>query len=233
MTTKMNHADCTSDFHVTECEMPFEWANQEGDENARLLIHTLLSSDGIPMEGSTGDTCSLGFQDELSGLGYQMTYEVGEPDEYEFVAVKNVRVCRDERWDRAEGERHQCFEDAVDARPFGDGPAITFDTIEEYEAQCDLCTQSGIREAGELIWDCARKEVESYWRREETIRNRGGLNISGTKATKLVLRGYKDALEALGFFFKVTVDEYDSCERIHEVCSDFGRICKFPKYSWK
>ena len=51
-----------------------------------------------------------------------MAYRISKRFADGFVQIADVRVYRDERWDREEGATFVCFEDAVDSEPFGDGP---------------------------------------------------------------------------------------------------------------
>ena len=92
--------ECTDLFHVWDGVLPLGWANQEDDEASRAFLRDLLGTDGIPMEGTPGQ--SLTFQHEQSGLGYAMAYEVGEDRGDGFASVTNVHVYRASAYDRCE-----------------------------------------------------------------------------------------------------------------------------------
>lgn len=95
-------AECTDLFHAWEGFLPISWANQESEEDARLFLRDLLGTDGIPLEGSPGE--SIQFHNKLSGFGYAMTYEVGEDRGDGFASVTNVHVYRASAYDRDESK---------------------------------------------------------------------------------------------------------------------------------
>ena len=107
--------DCTDLICGDEREVPLSWALQDDDVAARMLIHTVLRYDGIPMEGSIcrEGHCWLAFYTEIGGFGYTMTYECGEEDDLGFTKLENVRVLRSSQYDRGPNDTFVPFEIAL------------------------------------------------------------------------------------------------------------------------
>ena len=215
--------ECTGKFSVWLGEVPADMAKADTNEAARLFTHTILACDSVPMEGSTGE--SLRFQDELSGLGFTVTWATGEPGADGFVWVRDVHVYRDSTWDRTDGdprpvpyevgdECDELFEDIPAA-----GPAIAFDTCEEYEAQCERCTQAGVDRAAREVWDALKAEAEEFWGFEERLRDRGRVDAAKRhmRTFKAKLDTYERVFAALGAQLVVSTDWADPTERVWEI----------------
>lgn len=228
--TKASYLDgeeCTELFHTHGCDIPASWARQESNEAARMLTHEVLGMGGTPMEGGNGSVpgwYSLAFQGEADGLGYTVTYRTGEEDELGFVKVENVRVYRDARFDRKEGDPKPVpFEvSEVCDEVFEDAPAITFATAEEYEVQCERMEKSGVDDASRAVWETVKADAEDFWKFEERIRDRTTSARemrakSHNRRFAVVLDTYKKAFEAMGCHLTYVTDWSDPCERIHTV----------------
>lgn len=125
-----------------------------------------------------------------------------------------------------------------------EGPAITFDTTEEYEAQCDRCTEYGIDLAARKIWEAIKEDMEASWAKEEELRGYGC--AEGNKAAKRTnlqakrrLDAYTNAMKAIGYDLKVQVDPFDECKHIFDVVAfntsenfTIGCIRSYSKANW-
>lgn len=121
-------------------------------------------------------------------------------------------------------------------------PAITFDTCEEYEAQCERCTEAGIAEAADRIWEVVKADMDKTWKLEEQYR---GFRCSeARKQAKRVniqarrrLDTYASVLLPLGYKLSYFADKSDECHHIFDVkvTSDnrvVGSLRCYLKDSW-
>lgn len=219
--------ECTEHFCTYKYnEVPAEWADQRGERATRMLLHKVLV-DGVPCEGGCfKDGHNVSFYDDVHGIGYTMTYEVGEPDELGFVTVTNVRVYRNSAFDRKEGDATKPFEisECEDVEtPLEPKDAITFDNHEEYEAQCERMRQSGIDDASRAVWEAVKTDAERFWKVENMIRDRAASPARDLRATNhnkrfsVVLDTYTKAFAAMGCALTYEQDWSDPCERIHTI----------------
>lgn len=89
-------------------DLPFEtytsWARQRSSYESASMLAELLGCKCTPMEGGNvrgdNDVWSLGFRDERSGLGYQISYWITvHDDDGDYCDIEEVEIVRDERWD--------------------------------------------------------------------------------------------------------------------------------------
>lgn len=118
-------------------------------------------------------------------------------------------------------------------------PAITFATPEEYDAQCELCTQSGVDKAARKVWETLKAEAEHFWEQEDGFRANGGLPIGAMKSFKSKLESYKKVFEALGCRLEYQTDWADPAKRVWEITlasgektSASGCLRCWPKSNW-
>lgn len=99
---------------------------------------------------------------------------------------------------------------------------ITFETAEEYEAQCRIMEESGLDKASRAIWEACKADAEKFWEFEERIRDRAWTNAetharNHNRKFVAVLDTYRKAFEAIGCRLDYETDWSDPCERVHTV----------------
>ncbi len=93
-------------------------------------------------------------------------------------------------------------------------------TVSERDRQLELARQGGMDDAIQQVADVCKREMERYWRNEETLRelrDRGdSINDLNTR-TAGMLMGFVGVFDALGCEFDFKVDWFDAECRVHQV----------------
>lgn len=98
--------------------------------------------------------------------------------------------------------------------------AITFKNAEDYEAQCERCTEYGIDKAGNMIWEVLKAETEEAWEKEEKmIRNDvDDYNIRRfNNELRVMLETYRKALMPIGVSLTIERSVLSEINHIHKV----------------
>jgi hypothetical protein len=105
-------------------------------------------------------------------------------------------------------------------------PAITFNTAEEYEAQCKRMEEFGIDTAGNKVWEACKADMEGVWVIEDELRACYKREANpeyqrrirkGNRQARLMLEAYCNALQALGVELTWQLTVFDETEHIHKV----------------
>ena len=90
-------------------------------------------------------------------------------------------------------------------------------TVSERDKQLELARQGGMDDAIQQVADVCKREMQRYWRNEETLRDRGeSINALNTR-TAGMLMGFVGVFDALGCEFDFKIDWFDAECRIHQV----------------
>ena len=93
-------------------------------------------------------------------------------------------------------------------------------TVSERDKQLEAAKQGGMDDAIQQVADVCKREMQRYWRNEETLRDNGeSINELNTRTVGMLM-GFVGVFDALGCELDFKIDWFDAEYRIHQVTAN-------------